>query len=143
MLVGVVGGDDVAVRQARGDFHLAAEPLDRIGRIGSAGRDQFDRHDPFHVAVDGLEHLAHAAGTDLVEDDIFAEHQAVGLAGRQGLGLERGELARADQHARQRFAIQGFFAQAVGRQERANLGFGQQRAPDNVGQELGNRSGHG
>jgi hypothetical protein len=51
--------------------------------------------------VPGLVHLAHAAGTDLVEQDIIAEHQVRGFPLRELRRLVPGELLLADQLGRE------------------------------------------
>ena len=51
----------------------------------------------FHPPVLGLQHHAHAAFAQLVQHDVLAEDQPLGLALVDGLGLVLGELALLDE----------------------------------------------
>ena len=59
--------------------------------------DHLHRHEALHPPVLGLEDHAHAPLAQLVQHDIFAEDQPLGLALVDGLGLILGELALLDE----------------------------------------------
>ena len=62
----------------------------------------------------GLEHHAHAAGAELVEHHVLAEHQVLMLARVDDLGLVLGELALADEQLGQCLAVGWAAARAAG-----------------------------
>ena len=61
------------------------------------GGEHLQRDDAVHRAVLGLEHPAHAAAADLVEDAILTQHEPRHPAGQQVLRLEAGEQSLLDQ----------------------------------------------
>ena len=60
-------------------------------------RQHLDRHDAVHPAMLGLEHLAHPAGADFVEDRVVAQDQRLGPALIDFLGLELRQLLALDE----------------------------------------------
>jgi hypothetical protein len=70
--LGLVDGDDVGVRKARGQPGLALKALHRVG--DQVGADHFQDHGPFQQAMLGPVHGAHAAA---------AEHSLDAVTGMQ------------------------------------------------------------
>ncbi len=77
-------------------FHLAVEPLDGPGLLHGRRGEDLDGHRAFHPPVLGLQDHAHAACTQLVQDDVLAEDQPLGLALVDRLDLVLGQLAVLD-----------------------------------------------
>ena len=100
-----------------GGLDLAIEALDGVLVLHRRGRQHLDGHQPLHPPMLGLEHHAHAAGAELVEHDVLAEHQVLMLARVDDRGLVLGELALADEQLGQCLAIGG---PLLGRQAVAN-----------------------
>ncbi len=76
-LVGIVGGDDARMGQLRDGLDLALEALQAGGVLEHLAVEHLQRHDALHPLVASLEHGAHAAGPELAEDHIIAQHQLV------------------------------------------------------------------
>ena len=74
---------------------LAGEAGDGVGR-GAMPRQHLDRHDAAHQPVLGLEHLAHAALADRV-DDLVGSEVELRAADLELLGLPAIEPAQLDQ----------------------------------------------
>ena len=100
-LVGVVGRDDVGVRQRRRRPDLPAEPPELLRGIDGAGGQDLQGDDPIHRAVEGPEDDAHAAGAEQVQDDVAVDQQRVAPPLQEDLGLVLGELALVDEPAGQ------------------------------------------
>ena len=73
VLVGVEGGDDVGVLQPAGGLDLALEPRTAVLSRANEGGRIFTRDDAAELAMPGLEDHAHAAGAELVEDQVVAD----------------------------------------------------------------------
>ncbi len=68
--LGLVDGDDVRVRQARGQLGFALESQDRVG-VGDQFRpDHLQDHGPLQQPMHGHVHSAHAAATQHAQDGI-------------------------------------------------------------------------
>ena len=65
-LLGVVGGDDVGVRQLRRRLDFAVEAVERLGAVEQPLVDDLDGHRAFHEAVLGPVDHAHAAVAQLL-----------------------------------------------------------------------------
>ena len=68
--VGIVGGDDIRVRQLGRGPHFAAKPLDRRCVRGVFHRHHFERDDAAHHQMFGLIHDAHAADAEQVHHPV-------------------------------------------------------------------------
>ncbi len=68
LLVGVEDRDDVGVVEARGGPRLAQEELHRLRMVAQVLGQAFERHDAAEPLVARLEHDAHAAAPDLLEN---------------------------------------------------------------------------
>ena len=77
------------------DFALKASRRCRVFRHGFG--QHLDRHDAMHPPMLGLEHLAHPAGADLVEDRVVAEDQRFRAARVDFLGLELRQMFALDE----------------------------------------------
>ena len=142
MLTSVVGRDDVRVFQLGRRLHLAVEPLDSPSLLHGRRGEDLDCHQPFHSPVLGLQHYAHAAFAQLIQYDVFAEDQPLGLALVDGLGLVLGQLAVLDQRPGELLDILG---PLVGRQavlERGDFGRRHQSALRQPHDELLDRDRH-
>ena len=95
---GVVGDDDVRMRQPGGGFDLAMKCRTDSGDVIAVDGRTFNADDALHALMPGLEDLPHAAGADLVEHSILVENKAPDVAFAGDLGLERRKLATLDQH---------------------------------------------
>ena len=102
---GVVGGDDVGMLQPRGGFHFALKAAHGVGRFHGRRREHLDGRDALHAAVPGLEHLPHAAGADLVDDQVLAKNERLGFALQHVGRLELRDLALLHQRLSQRLRI--------------------------------------
>ena len=105
---GVVGGDDVRMRQLRGDFDFLIEPLHGLLRADGVRRQHLERDDPLHPAMLGLEDLPHAAGTELVEHDVLAEDQSLRATLIEIDRLELRQLSLLNEFANERIGIGRF-----------------------------------
>ena len=79
-LTRVEGGDDVGVLNFGQRSHLGAEALADVGGAVVIDRHGLDGGAAFHEAMLGQEHVAHAAGAELVEHAVIADEEAVGGA---------------------------------------------------------------
>ncbi len=95
----VVGRDDVLVFEQRRRLNLAFEPLPDFFRLGVGGQDEFDRDLVVHLSVPGLQHIAHTAATDLIDDLVIPDYQRRVAFAKNRLGL----IARDDGRFRQVF----------------------------------------
>ena len=107
VLTRIVGDYDVGMYELGRRPHFSVEPLDRLGRVHRLGRQHLQCHDPFHGAVPRLEHLPHAARTNLLQDGVLAKHQALGLAPVDGFGLVLRELLSPDEFAGKTLGVLG------------------------------------
>ncbi len=87
---GVVGGDDVRMRQARGGAHLTLEALHRLGAIRIGVADDLERHRPPHDAVFGLIDAAHAALAEQTQDAVACVLAQLRGQARKGFGAGSG-----------------------------------------------------
>jgi hypothetical protein len=101
MLVGVVGGHDVGVREPGGGLHLAIEAIDSLRRSHRGRGKHFDGHHPVHAPMQGLDDHAHAALAQLVENHILVEDQVLRLALGHGRRLIAREPVGGDELADQ------------------------------------------
>ena len=133
VLVGVVGRDDVGMRELGRRFHLAVESLDGLGPLHGRRGEDLDRHRAFHPPVPGLQHYPHAAFAQLVQNDVLAEDQPLGLALVDGLGLVLGEFALLDEDLGELLDILGPLLGRKALLDRGDFGRRQQAA---LGQPL-------
>ena len=100
----VVDAGDARVVEHRGGARLGAEPLDELGVRGELGLEHLDRDAAAQPAVDGLPHLAHAAGGDQPLQPVAAGQRHTN-ARAHGPSLQRGgdrRPARSARRARRR-----------------------------------------
>lgn len=90
---GVVGVDDVRVRQLRGPFDLLVELLHRVGIGEQLGPDDFEGDDPAHLGVPGLEDLTAAVLAEALQQQVRPQHQVGRPVRQQVIDLERGQPA--------------------------------------------------
>ena len=100
-LVRVESGHDVGVVELSGDLDFALKALHRARGTGQRRGQFLERHQPFHAAVTGLEHAAHAPLSDLIQDDVISEDQSGATARVDATCLVFGELPCVYQTARQ------------------------------------------
>src|SRR5580704_305944 len=86
-LVGVVRLDDVRVIELSGGMDFALKPLGSLGTIQPFLANDLQGDEPTHRGMPRLEHRAHAAFAQPFEDDVVAEPQLGGLAGRNLVDL--------------------------------------------------------
>ena len=110
---GVVGQDDVRMPQLGKESHFGVEPFQHVGRELLVHGDDFDRHPPAEQGVLAEQDDAHAAFAEPVQDAIWTEDQAVGIAANDGVPqLVFGQVARPGRVLRRRLGI-GEFGQAI------------------------------
>ena len=86
-LVGIVGDDDVRMRQLSGGLDFAMETPDGV-LVGEAVlADDLQGDDAAHAQLAGLEDLSHAAFAEAFQDDVLAEHQFPAAAGEELVDL--------------------------------------------------------
>jgi len=88
LLAGVVRRDDVRVRQPGGSLDLALGSGGRTTVLSCRRTNHFQSDDAFHSPMLRLENLPHAADAEFIEHQVLAEHQSLGFAQRQPVGLE-------------------------------------------------------
>ena len=73
LVADVVNGQDVGVRERRDRLGLALETSEPAGVVGSALRQDLDRHLAIEPRVSGAIHLAHATSAERREDLVGGE----------------------------------------------------------------------
>src|SRR5262249_33427883 len=79
-VVGVIGQHDIGMIQRGCRLNFSLETSDDAGVIEPVFANQLDSSDAAQVAMAGLEDLAHAALTELVQHDIGSEDEFVASA---------------------------------------------------------------
>jgi hypothetical protein len=69
------------------------------------GADELQGHHPAQLPVAGLEHLAHAAFAEALQEDVGAQQQFAALALEELIGLKGGQPAPPDQLTGQRLGF--------------------------------------
>src|SRR5262245_15332566 len=85
--VGVVSRDDVGMAKASGGFDLALKARQRIRFFNNFGRKYLKGDEALHAGVLGLQHYAHPAFAELIEDAVIAQDQILSFALVNHLGL--------------------------------------------------------
>ena len=83
---------------------FAQEALLRHDVVGGVGREHFERHETPHRRMFGEVNLAHAAGADLIENQVAADLEALVLASGKLVRVEPRDHARVDEPAQEIFA---------------------------------------
>ena len=122
---------------------LAVEPLDGVGRLQRGARNHLHRHYPLHSPMLSLEHHAHSALPEFVEDTVVPEDQPFDLSLIDYLGLVLGEFVGLHQCAGQGFAVLGTFLRREAVLKRRDFRGRQQPAVGQVLHELFERDAHG
>ena len=101
VFVGVDGGDDVGMLEPAGGLDFAAKSHDGLTIAREGRRQDLQSTDSAQAAVASLEHHAHSALTELVEDDVVADQEPAALFLIDCGGLIGSQLAGVDQARRQ------------------------------------------
>ena len=96
-LMGIVRGDDIRVTEQCRRLGLPLEAFNLVWRIDGRWRQRLQGHDAVQRPVQRLEHPAHAAAVDRVEDDVSIEDQWILALCQQHRGLVAGQHTLADQ----------------------------------------------
>jgi hypothetical protein len=131
-LPGIVSRDHVRVVELGGGLDLALEALDGLRRLDGHRRQDLQGDQAFHLAVTGLEDLAHPPLADLVQDHVLAQHEALHAALANLAGLVLGEPAGLDQQVGQGGGVVGAFFGRKVLAEGDDLVGGQQAAVDKI-----------
>ena len=107
-LAGVEGHDDVRVSELGDRLDLALETLGVGALTGGFTCQDLECDDPLHTAVAGLEHGAHAAGSQTIDDQVVADTQIAQSALENGVGLKGRQPAGPDQVVCERCRIRDF-----------------------------------
>ena len=114
-LVGIERGDDVGVTQCAAAWASRWNRSTANLSIVNEGGSTLSADDPVHPPVPGLEHQAHAAGPDLVEDHVVADDQPFGLALEDGRGLVGGQPRLGPARGREPRPLTGGQSDQIGR----------------------------
>ena len=99
----VDGRDDIGMAKLGDSRRFAAKANHGRSVPAERRRQELERDDPRSLPVTSLQDQAHASRADLVQHDVVADQQPLGLTLANGGGLIRRELAQPDQLGGKRF----------------------------------------